>query len=149
MDIKNKVILIAAVLLVSSCSRYYYVFENIETKEVITIFETGYYRYIVSGKYDYIPDKDFVKLDTRNVSRLQDYINICWNKEHHGWKILSPNAEVIENKLDTTKYKIELKLPVDSRGVPISESLGSSNCSSFNFTESTLMQEMKLTRLLD
>ncbi len=41
-----------------------------------------------------------------------------WKEEGFDWYVMNDNAVLIENTLDTTKYKFRTKFPVTSDGIP-------------------------------
>lgn len=78
----------------------------IDESQTITVITTkGNKRYFANGKHHKIPKDNYLLLDLSKVDRLGDGFSICWNDSSgYKWKIASTYAELVENKLDTSKY---------------------------------------------
>lgn len=87
-------------------------------KQTITIITKNNDRFIMNGKHNKIRDSNYAKVNISNVDRLGDEIGICWSESGDGWQLISLDSKVIENKLDTTKFKISGGIDLDSTGIP-------------------------------
>jgi len=95
--------------------------------QVITIITDGNKRYFIPGKHKHIVPKDeYLLVDLSKVDALGDAISVCWSDSGHKWKIASAYAQLVENKLDTSKFVYYD--PKDRYGAPsVKEYLGE-NC---------------------
>lgn len=87
-------------------------------KQRITIITKGNERFIMNGNHSKIMDSLYAKVDISNVDRLGDEIGICWDDNGKGWQLISLYSTVVENRLDTTKYKVRGGIVLDKRGSP-------------------------------
>lgn len=60
-----------------------------------------------------VPDSNFVKISTEEITPLGDAIYICWNKNNLFWEGVIDKSNIIENKLDTGKYRFKENFPED------------------------------------
>jgi hypothetical protein len=97
-----------------------------DSSQVITVITTSRYRYIANGRHKNIPKQQYLKLDMAKVDALGDGISICWDKNGNGWKIASAYAELVENKLDTLRYRYAPS--TGSLGEPRIGSYADANC---------------------
>ena len=89
-------------------------------------------RYIISGKHHVVPDSGYVKIDLGNIDPIGDGVWGCWESDG-GWEIAVEKAFIIENKLDTTKFKFNDRLPRDELGIPRETKYRGENCFVYSF----------------
>lgn|SRR5690554_2179175 len=76
-------------------------------------------RYIISGKHYTIPDdKNYIKLDIKNIDKIGDEILGYWNSHPKGWVLYNHQSIILENNLDTVRYKFRNSLPLKAYDVP-------------------------------
>ena len=112
-------ILLILSLLVLSCNRnkVIHIFP-LNKSQCITVINKGDFRYVINGKYQQVPKTDFIKLNVSKIGRLADALFICWQNKDYKWELINPDAKIVEVKLDTSKYKVGINLPLDSLGIP-------------------------------
>jgi len=118
-------------ILTSSCenvNRTSFRIYSADKKQCVTIVTNGSTRYIINGKSNSIPKTDFVKLDVSGIDKLGDGIGICWKNEKYEWQISNDKSVILENKLDTTKYKFKTSWEKDERGIPNTKKYLKPNC---------------------
>jgi hypothetical protein len=101
---------------------------SLDKEQCVTIITYGNNRYIINGKASSIPKSDFVKLDISGIDKLGDGIGICWKNEKYEWQISNDNSVILENKLDTTKYKFITSWEKDEFGQPNTKKYLEPNC---------------------
>lgn len=110
-------------------NRTNFIIYSADKKQCVTIITRGLNRYIINGKSNYsIPKTNYVKLDLSNTSRIGDEIGVCWKNENYEWEIVNHKAKVIENKLDTLKFKFNESWDRDEHGIPNSKKYHKPNC---------------------
>ncbi len=82
----------------------YIVISSLDESQSITVFTIGNDRYVMNGIHEKIPNDGYIHLSLSNVDRLGDGIEVCWSKNTSGWKLQSPDAKILVNKLDTSKF---------------------------------------------
>lgn len=112
-------------------NRYYFYSPN--KKQCVSVITKNGYRYIIDGKYYFIPDTNYVKIDTKHIDPKIECLHICWEKKPISWEIVVDDALVIETRLDSTKYKFREKLPLNKRGIPTEKRFRKKNCAVFVF----------------
>lgn len=115
----------------SSKNRIYVYSAN--KKQCVTIITESHYRYIINGKHRNIPDANYVKIDISQVDKIGDGIAGCWETNNYKWLIINDQTKILENKLDTLKYKFVTDYPKDEKGVPTLKNFISGNCYNFDF----------------
>lgn len=128
---------IILVILLNSCSsidkvRIY----SIDKSQCVSIItdKKNNSRYIINGNHTSIPKTDFVKLDISNIDPIGDEIGICWRNDKYDWEIVNHMAKILENRLDTIKYKFNSWWETDKDGIPNSLKYHTSdNCGTFDF----------------
>jgi hypothetical protein len=116
-----------------SCSKSSKIkFYSLDKDNCVTVLTKDTLRYVIAGDYDKVPDTNFVKLDISKITELGDGVWICW-LENQGWDIVVDKSIIIENKLDTVKYRFDIKLPVDERGIPTEIKFRQKNCAIFGY----------------
>lgn len=82
--------------------RVWYI-QPLDKSQCITLFR-GFESYIVPGKHFLLPsDKNYIKLDLKTVSSMNDIISVCWN-DSVGWNMVIPEASLIINNLDSVFF---------------------------------------------
>lgn len=98
----------------------------------VTVFNTNNTRYVANGKLNRVPDKDYIKLDIKDIDPLGDALHICWNGKYE-WDIVIQNSKVIESTLDTAKFNFNTILPLNERGIPTESKFRKEGCAIFDF----------------
>ncbi|WP_096431566.1 hypothetical protein [Labilibaculum antarcticum] len=131
---KLKIIIGFLILMISfSCSRGSKIkFYSLDKDNCVTVLTKDTLRYVIAGDYDKVPDTNFVKLDISKITELGDGVWICW-LENQGWDIVVDKSIIIENKLDTVKYRFDTNLPVDEREIPTEIKFRQENCAIFDY----------------
>jgi hypothetical protein len=96
-------------------------------EQKLTVIRNGSSQYVINGKVNYVPDTNYVKM---NISKrdLATGLYICWDKaSDYNWDVVT-RGEIIENKLDYTKYSFSNTLPTDSFGIPTQKKFINDNC---------------------
>ena len=108
-------------------------FHSPDRSQSITVLTFAGYRYVIDGSHHQVPKKNFVKLDISHMDRVTDELFICWGNENFDWEVLNPNARIMENKLDTTRFKFLNSFQTDQRGIPIVIKYHNEGCFEFGF----------------
>ncbi len=91
-------------------------------------------RFIINGNYTSVPKDNFIKLDISNIDPIRDEIGVCWRNDKYEWEIVNHMALIIENKLDTIKFKFNSSWETDQDGIPNCLKYHSGdNCGTFDF----------------
>lgn len=85
-------------------------------------------RYIIQGRHNTVPDSNYVKISTNNIDTIGDEIVGCWNYKDYEWVLLNDNAIIIENKLDTLRYKFSPVFPIIEEVPSLAEFIENENC---------------------
>jgi hypothetical protein len=56
-----------------------------------------------------------VKIDKSQIDPIGDEIGVCWKNENYDWQIVNHQSKILENKLDTTKFKFNTNWEKDKR----------------------------------
>ncbi len=94
----------------------------------MTIITHGETRYIINGQHNSIPKTNYVKLDISGIDPIGDEIGICWKNDNYDWEIVNHQSKVLDNKLDTLKFKFNESLERDNRGIPDTKKYHKPNC---------------------
>lgn len=89
-----------------------------DTTDTISIITIENDRYIIPGSYSQIPKANYAKVDISTVDPIGDEIGICWKENGYKWMLVSAYSNLVENKLDTTNFKILKGLKLDEKGYP-------------------------------
>ena len=119
------------IILTSSCNirnRTNFHIYTSDKKQCVTIITRGYTRYIINGNSRTVPESNYIKINISKIDPIGDAIYVCWNIEKYEWEITNDQSEVIENKLDTLKYKFNSSFEKDNLGIPILKKYGNPNC---------------------
>lgn len=130
---RNYIVIFWMVLSLSGCNttKVLYIYSPDKT-QCITVFNNDSLRYIVNGKHKKIPDSEYIKLDMQNIDQLGDQLYICW-KEKYLWDVTINKSEVLEQKLDTSKFHFNTRLPLDEHGIPTEKRFRGEHCAIFDF----------------
>lgn len=101
--------------------------------QCITIITKSDERYIIDGKHYAVPDSNFVKISLAEMDRIGDGIAGCWEDEHFKWIILNDKTRILENKLDTKRYRFFTNFSKDETGIPTFKDFISDSCYNFDF----------------
>ena len=115
-----------------SCTKHHDYIYSPDKKQCITIISDKRVRYIINGKHSSIPDSNYVKLDINNGQVGDDVVG-CWNNGQYDWKLINDGAKIIENKLDTLRFKFGIKFPTNNKGIPTIIDFTGENCFEFGF----------------
>ncbi|MEL6192861.1 MAG: hypothetical protein AAFR66_12460 [Bacteroidota bacterium] len=97
------------------------------------------YRYVVNGRVShYPPDSNYVKLDASRLPYLGECIWVCWDENGLDWEVAVAKTSILENKLDTTRFRVNTSLPVGSLGIPTEKKYRKENCAIFSFYDKAL-----------
>ncbi len=112
------IINIIFLLLLTSCNKYYhnYIYSP-DRKQCITIISDKKIRYIIAGKHPSVPETNFLKLDISKRYSFADHIVGSWRTNKYNWQIINAESIILENKLDTMKYKFTKNYPTNSLGI--------------------------------
>jgi hypothetical protein len=99
-----------------------------DKKQCVTIITNGNTRYFINGEYNSIPKTEYIKIDKSGIPLIGDEIGICWKNEKYDWEIVNHQAKIIENKLDTLKYKFNISWEKDKFGIPRTTKYIQPNC---------------------
>lgn len=88
-----------------------------DEEHVVTVIskDNNRVRYIIVGKYEEIPNNNYIKVDP---DRWKNHMDICWEKDGYEWKLVNEGVSVIENSLVSNKYYFTNKYNKDKRGIP-------------------------------
>lgn len=130
-----KMFSIVLILFLLSCcnkNKVIHIF-SLNKSQCITIINEGDFRYVINGKHHQIPKTGFIKLNVSQIGRLADALYICWQNRDYDWELTNQYAKIVESKLDTTKYKVNIDLPLDSLGIPTAKKFNNDSCAVFDF----------------
>jgi len=131
-----KYLLIA--ILFGSCGNKTMYLSSKNNEQYVTIKIKGDYRYIIVGKHFFVPDSNYILINTAKVPALGDCLHICWDLESLGWKMVVHKSEIIENKLDTVKYKFSTILPLRDGIIPTEVEFRKYNCAIYDFYSNSI-----------
>jgi hypothetical protein len=106
--------------LINSCNihnRKNFLIYSPDKKQCVIIITSGETRYIINGKHNSIPKSNYVKIDKSQIDPIGDEIGVCWKNENYDWQIVNHQSKILENKLDTTKFKFNTSWEKDERGI--------------------------------
>ena len=102
----------------TSCNYHKNYVYSPDKNQCITIISNKNIRYIIVGNHSSVPDTNYIKLDISKRYSFADNIIGTWKNKKYQWQIINDESIIIENKLDTLKYKFIEVLPKDSLGIP-------------------------------
>lgn len=106
-------------ILFTSCNKHTNYIYSPDKKQCLTIITNVDTRYIINGKHSSIPTKDYIKYSLDSIdTEVGDEIVGHWKNDKYEWEIATDRAIILENKLDTLKFKFVKNFPVDERGIP-------------------------------
>lgn len=91
------------------------------------------HRYIIAGKHEKVPERNFIKLDVDSGDRYRSGFYVCWKSEKYEWEVVVEPGRVIESTLDTTRFNFSTALPKDDRGFPTAMKFTKEWCELFDF----------------
>lgn len=112
---------ITLVIILSGCNRERFFICSKDKSQCITVltYKDTKIRYIINGKHYTVPnDENYIKLDISNIDKIGDEILGYWNPHPEGWVLYNHQSIILENKIDTVKYKFRNSLPLKEYGVP-------------------------------
>lgn len=126
-------VLIIAINVFCSCGRKRLVIVSEDKSQYVTIltYKKTKTRYIINGKYYLLPNEDYIKIDVKEIDPIGDGLWGCW--KNNGWELTNEKANVIENKLDTSRFKFYTKLPRDKWGIPRETNFRNESCFILDF----------------
>ena len=104
-----------------------------DRSQCITVIDRGGFRYVVDGKFNSIPESNYIKLDVQNIDPLRHSIHVCWKNDLYEWDVVVDQSKVIESKLDPTRFNFNRSLPEDDRGIPTEIKFRMPNCMIFSY----------------
>ncbi|MEH6406836.1 MAG: hypothetical protein V7767_06130 [Leeuwenhoekiella sp.] len=99
-----------------------------DKKQCVTIITHRETRYIINGEHNSIPKSNYIKIDKSGIDPIGDEIGVCWKNENYDWEIVNHQSKVLENKLDTLKYKFNTSWEIDKFGIPRTTKYIQPNC---------------------
>lgn len=142
---KGNIYFLSVIILImfSSCNKERLFIYSKDKKQCITVitYRDSGIRYVINGKHFKIPDTNYIKLDVSHIGSLADGILGCWQKNSNVWQITIDGAIVLENRLDTARFKFSNELPVDSRGIPTQIKFTKDNCFVYDFDLNRIIPE--------
>jgi hypothetical protein len=94
-------------------------------------------QYIIAGRTKKIPDTNYVYFDVSHKDlEVDNYALICWTEScsNKQWEIVIDDARILENKLDSSQYIFQTKIPL-FRGIPSDKPYLDKGCHIFEFDE--------------
>jgi hypothetical protein len=110
-------VFIFAIILTSCNEKKSYIYSP-DKKQCVTIITKNKIRYIIAGKHNSIPEKNYVKLDVSDRFKFADNIVGCWKNDKYRWQIINDGTVILDNRLDSANYIFHEKLPKDTSGIP-------------------------------
>lgn len=126
-------ILFSVTLLTISCKEKVLYVSSSDNQERLTIMTNGEESFVIEGWVKKIPKEGFVKVDIRKVTEMSDAIYICWPTKNKVGEIVIPNAVVVDDNMDQTRYEFANELPKDEHGIPRPTKFSDRNCTSIDF----------------
>jgi len=107
-------------------------FYSPDKSQCVTLIDEGKFRYIANGKINGLPKENYVKLFSENVPVFGDAFYICWKNTKYEWDIVIEHYEILESKLDSTKFRFNTSLPSDERGIPTPLKYSKNGCAEYS-----------------
>ena len=126
-------ILLLSVALISCNKKEVLHFYSLDETQCITVITEDTVRYVIDGNYKTLPDTNFVKLDISKITELGDGVHMCWKNGQYEWDVVIDKSKIIENKLDTSRFNFNTKLPVDERNIPTEKKFRGEKCAIYNY----------------
>lgn len=134
-----KIILVAVVMFVVAFTAFLIAFGDntnrtnfkiysADKKQCITVITRGNTRYFIEGEYNSVPKSNYIKTDKSGIDLIGDEIGICWKNENYDWEIVNHQSKIIENKLDTLRFKFNTSWETDKYGTPNAKKYRTNNC---------------------
>lgn len=107
-----------------------------DRSKCITLISEGNYRYVINGETESVPEEGFVKLDLSNVPVDGDQLGGCWSTGSagsEGWVLYCDFSEIVESKIDTSRFIVKTSFPTRDDGIPTSEPFSKEHCFDFGY----------------
>ncbi len=130
---KSLIFLAISLFLLTSCDGRRFYFYSPDEKQSFTVVKKGDYRYIYNGDSWIFPDTNYIKIDVSKVDETLDGLEVCWNPHGSGWEIFQFDCQILENKLDSTKFRFSCLPSEEIVGEYDFSQYRKPNCFSFNF----------------
>ena len=132
---------IFAILFLTSCgNNHSYTLQSDDKKQNITIISQGDIRYIINGDHDKIPDTNYLKVDvSKTEMRGYDEMVGCWQSIDYEWFIINDEVIILENKLDTERFKFGTTFPEDEDGIPTIIDFNKPTCFDIGFAYNEIL----------
>lgn len=114
-------LVIISVIVFSGCNRERFYICSKDKDQCITVitYKDSKIRYIINGKHYRIPiDEKYIKLDISKIDKIGDEIIGYWNPYSDGWVLYNHRSIILDNNVDTIKYKFRNSLPLKEFGIP-------------------------------
>lgn len=116
--------MLISIIAFSGCNRERFLICSKDTNQCITVitFKDTETRFVIDGRHYQVPaDGNYVKLNISNIDKTGDEIIGFWNSQPKGWVLYNHRSIILENNLDTIKYKFKNSLPLKKFDVPTVE----------------------------
>lgn len=133
MNYKLVCYLVLSIIIVGCVKRQFIYFYSPNKKQCITIIDEDKYRYVINGRHNKLPNKNYLKLSLRNIDPIGDSFHICWDNGRYEWDAVVQKSVIIESTLDTSRFNFNTELPTDVRGIPNEIKFRNDNCSIYSF----------------
>lgn len=148
-NLKLGFFIIGLITLVQSCKHHrqdYFKIKSLDGKNCISIVDRDTVRYIITGEFpNEIPNSNYVKLDLKLYDFDYDEISICWNNENNKCELSMEYIDILENKLDTSKYVFYNYFPwdrsIERKADAINQYLKKSTCFSVDLFYQVVISE--------
>lgn len=118
--IKLHLIVFFAIFIFVSCNKNRNYVYSMDKKQCITVITENNIRYIIEGKHTTIPKNNYVKYSLESIDlECGDQLVGCWKNKDYDWNIINDNAVILENKLDTLRFKFSSKHSKDRKSEDI------------------------------
>ena len=130
-SMRNWIILFFIVLAFGACrNSKRFVLISPDGSQKITILSQGRTVYVSNGRG--INEKENYVVFKLLVPGIDESIFGCWRTSSYEWSVLLPGAEIVENKLDTSRFKVIIDLKYGEKGYPMVEKFHEENCFEFD-----------------
>jgi hypothetical protein len=134
MNIYNQIAFVMGILLLTSCGPSILQIYSPDKQNCFTIITEGKVRYIIDGEHQKLPEGNYLKLDISRTTELSDAVYICWHVPGKRGRLVMPNTEILENRMNPALYQFNNKLPEDNNGIPRPTSFTGNGCTSVGFS---------------
>lgn len=105
-----------------------------DKKQCVSVITDGETRYFINGKCNSIPKTNYVKVDISHIDPIGDEIGVCWKNDQYDWQVVNHSSKVVENRLDTLKYKFKTSWETDETGILNAKKYRKNNCGTIGLT---------------